>query len=224
MVGRALDREVERDLDPELAPRATSRSKSSIVPSSGLDRGVAALLAADRPRAARVAGLGGQRVVAALAVREPDRVDRREVDDVEAEVGELGQLLLDALEPAPRAREELVPGAEARQLAGRRRPRASGRAASARSGRARSRRAPSSRRASAPSSSAAPSSSSLSRSFCPASTLRRSSSRHDAMRSTQASIVHSQRPQPVDVERPGQRSGRSARSGASSHFAVPGAR
>ena len=79
----------------------------------GVDRVVAALLRADRPRAARVARLRGQRVVRALAAAAADRVDRRQVDDVEAELGELRQHLLDALEPAERAREELVPGAEA---------------------------------------------------------------------------------------------------------------
>src|SRR5581483_10911470 len=52
----------------------------------GVDRRVAALLAADRPRAADVAGLGRLGVVPALAVRLPDRVDRGEVDDVEAEL------------------------------------------------------------------------------------------------------------------------------------------
>src|SRR5262249_61974149 len=40
-------------------------------------------------------------------------MDRREVDDVEAELGELREHLHDALEAAERAREELVPGAEA---------------------------------------------------------------------------------------------------------------
>src|SRR5262249_54568301 len=40
-------------------------------------------------------------------------MDRREVDDVEAEVGEPRQHLLDALEPAPRTWEQLVPRAHA---------------------------------------------------------------------------------------------------------------
>ena len=83
----------------------------------GVDRVVAARLVADRVRAAGVAGLGRQRVVAALAVGVADRVDRRHVEDVEAELGEPRELLLDALEAAPRAREELVPGAEARERA-----------------------------------------------------------------------------------------------------------
>ena len=59
-------------------------------------------------------GLGALRVVPALAVRAPDRVDRREVEDVEAELGEPRHDLGDAREAAPRARKELVPGARAR--------------------------------------------------------------------------------------------------------------
>src|SRR5262249_54735474 len=50
--------------------------------------------------------------VPALAVRPADRVDRRQVEDVEAELGETGQLSAHAGEAAPRAREELVPRAE----------------------------------------------------------------------------------------------------------------
>ena len=63
---------------------------------------------------AGVVGAGDERVVAALAVLAPDRVDRREVEDVEAVLGDRGDLLLDRVQAAPRAREQLVPGAEAR--------------------------------------------------------------------------------------------------------------
>ena len=54
----------------------------------GVDRVVAARLVADRVRAAGVVRAGDERVVAALAVRVADRVDRRQVEDVEAELGE----------------------------------------------------------------------------------------------------------------------------------------
>src|ERR1700746_3799520 len=74
---------------------------------------MAAVLRADRPRAADVAALRPLGVVAALAVRVADRVDRRQVEDVEAELGEARQLRADAGEAAPGTREELVPGAEA---------------------------------------------------------------------------------------------------------------
>src|SRR5439155_12860645 len=81
-----------------------------------MDRGVPALRPADRPRAARIARPGLERVVLALPVRAADRVDRGEVDDVEADLRQLWQAPLETLEAAPRAREELVPGAEAREL------------------------------------------------------------------------------------------------------------
>src|SRR5690349_11075181 len=73
---------------------------------------------ADRPRAAGVVGPGFEGVVRALAVRLADGVDRRQVDDVEAHLGDGGETFHRGAErPAPRpyralgAREELVPGA-----------------------------------------------------------------------------------------------------------------
>ena len=78
----------------------------------GVDRVVAAAGVTDRPRRPGIAGRGGERVVGALAVGESDRVDRGQVDDVEAELGQPRQLLPDALQPAPRARKQLVPSAE----------------------------------------------------------------------------------------------------------------
>ena len=97
---------------PTSPARAVRRAKSSALPSSGLQRHVPARLAADGPGAARVGAPRGRRVVAALAVRQPDRVDGRQVEHVEAQLGELRQQLLDPGEAAPRAREELVPGPE----------------------------------------------------------------------------------------------------------------
>ncbi len=79
----------------------TNASKSSSVPSSRVDRVVAALGRADRPRRADVVRLGDQRVVAALAVDLADRVDRRQVDDVEAHRG-------DGRQPLGRGRERAV--------------------------------------------------------------------------------------------------------------------
>src|SRR6476659_10800233 len=86
-------------------------------PELGCDRLVPALGGADRPRAARVVRARRERVVPALSMRAPDRVDRGEVEDVEPEPLELRQHLLDAREATERAREELVPGAEASALA-----------------------------------------------------------------------------------------------------------
>src|SRR5439155_1716283 len=81
----------------------------------GMHGGVPTFLGADRPRAARIALRRPQRVVLPLPVRVSDRMDRRQVDDVEAERSQLGQRLPNAVEAAPGAREELVPGAEARE-------------------------------------------------------------------------------------------------------------
>ena len=118
VVGRALDREVERELDARRSrPRATRASKSPSVPSSGCT-------ASWPPSSAPIAhGLPGSPRPASSALFRPlrfvtpDRVDRRQVDDVEAELGQLRQHLGDAAEAAPRTREQLVPGAEARPLA-----------------------------------------------------------------------------------------------------------
>ena len=71
---------------------ATSRRKSSSVPSSGWIGVVPALLRADRVDAAGIAGSRPSGVVPALAVGAADRMDRREVEDVEAEVLHVGQL------------------------------------------------------------------------------------------------------------------------------------
>ena len=96
---------------------ATRRSNCASVPSSGWIASCPPSLAADRPRAARIVRAGGERVVPSLAVRLPDRMNRRQVDDVEAELGELRQQRAHALEAAPRTREELVPRPEACELA-----------------------------------------------------------------------------------------------------------
>jgi hypothetical protein len=113
MVGRALDREVERYLEAVLARLGHQALELRHGAELGVDGVVAALLAADRPGRAGVAGLGLQRVVAALAVGHADRVDRRQVEHVEAQLGELRKPAADPLEAAERAGEQLVPGAEA---------------------------------------------------------------------------------------------------------------
>jgi hypothetical protein len=112
VVGRALDREVERELDPgvrrrrdqpvEVLERAELRVDAVWPPS-----------ASRSPRDCPGRPAGDERVVATLAVGVPDRVDRRQVDHVEAELGEPRELLGDAGQAAEGAREELIPGAEA---------------------------------------------------------------------------------------------------------------
>ena len=93
--GRASTGARSRARPPGRAPRppSTKASKSSSVPSSGWMAVWPPSARADGPRAARVVGPGVERVVAALAVRAADRVDRRQVDDVEAHVGDGGQPL-----------------------------------------------------------------------------------------------------------------------------------
>ena len=56
-----------------------------------MHRGMPARGRPDRPGAARVAGTGPHRVVGALAVGTADGMDGRQVDHVEAELGELGK-------------------------------------------------------------------------------------------------------------------------------------
>ncbi len=112
VVGRGLDREIERDVDAVLPRGGGERAQVRLRAELGMDRVVAAGGVPDRPRRAWIVGRRGERVVAALAVRQPDRVDRRQVDDVEAEFGERWELLRHPGEAAPRAREHLVPGAE----------------------------------------------------------------------------------------------------------------
>ncbi len=104
MVGRALDREVERDVDPVL--RRPRRSALEVLERAELrvDRVVAA---ARRRRSPRVSP--GRRARRCSALLRPlrlvqaDRVDRRQVEDVEAELGEPRELRLDAREAHPRS-------------------------------------------------------------------------------------------------------------------------
>src|SRR4051812_33625602 len=78
----------------------------------GMDLGWAAPRSTDGPRRADVAVGRSQRVVRPLAELAADRVDGREVDDVEAHLGDGGEAVAGALEAALAAGEQLVPGAE----------------------------------------------------------------------------------------------------------------
>ena len=66
-----------------------------------MDGIVPAGLVADRPRGAGVGPARNQCVVTSLSVGVADRMDRGEVDDVEAQLGKARDLLLDALQAAP---------------------------------------------------------------------------------------------------------------------------
>ncbi len=85
MIGRALIGDIQRHLDPVLlglghkAAKILERAKLRVY------RVVSALLGADPPRAADVVGRAQHGIVFALAVGAADRVDRREVDDIETQ-------------------------------------------------------------------------------------------------------------------------------------------
>ncbi|MPM41961.1 hypothetical protein SDC9_88623 [bioreactor metagenome] len=129
MIGRSLQGQVEGHLDAELPGPGDEPVEVLEGAQVGVDRVVAAVGRPDRPDRPGIAGLGGQGVVAALAEGGADRVDRRQVDDVEAHrrgVLEPGdgsvegagvpgavRILVGALGP----REELVPGREQGALA-----------------------------------------------------------------------------------------------------------
>ena len=117
VVGRALDREVEGDLQVVLPRRHDQALELGQRAEVGVHGRVPSGLAPDRPRASGVAGLRDGGVVAPLAVGDPDRVDRRQVDDVEAQLGQPRELLLHAGEAPEGAREQLVPRADAGPLA-----------------------------------------------------------------------------------------------------------
>src|SRR6266851_4268166 len=122
MVGRALDCEVERDFQSQTPSGRHEMIEILETAERRLDRGMAASLAANRPGAAGTVGARGQRVVRALAMRVANRMYRRKINHVEAEVMDCRQpaLGLPQRRGAPRnlalgAREHLVPGAETRQ-------------------------------------------------------------------------------------------------------------
>ncbi len=82
-----------------------------------MDRRVAALAAADRPWHARVVATGRDHVVGTLAKPAPDWVDRRQVEHVEAHLGDVRQAGDDVAQGAVpaalagrRPRKQLVPG------------------------------------------------------------------------------------------------------------------
>ena len=91
VVGRALEREVERDLEAVLAAVVDEGAKSSIVPSSGWTA-VWPPSGRRSPRGCRGRRAGVERVVRPLRYVVPIGMDRRQVEDVEAHVGDVGQL------------------------------------------------------------------------------------------------------------------------------------
>ena len=123
VVGRGLERDVERDLQAELVGLRDEALERFHPAELGRDGFVPAVGAADRPWAAGLAGLRRGRIVLALAELRADGVDGREVDDVEAEVvdpreagGRVVERAVGAGGVGGGAGEELVPRAESGQL------------------------------------------------------------------------------------------------------------
>ena len=120
MIGRALKCNVKGDFDA--MRRCSSDQVTEIFsrPQRGQDRLVPALRRANGPRAADIAGLRHQAVIPPLAVHETNRMDRREIQHVEAHARNGRKPRLDILEGTVdarlarcRAREQFVPGTEA---------------------------------------------------------------------------------------------------------------
>src|SRR5690606_20729017 len=117
VVRRALEREVERHLEPELGRAGDEAAEVLQRAELGMHALVSALGRADRPGAAHHAFAAVRVVVRALTGGAADRVDRRQVDDVEAEPRDVlearaavGEGAVPALGPAG-AWKELVPRA-----------------------------------------------------------------------------------------------------------------
>ena len=84
MIGRALDREIERDLQSVVLRRRHQRAEvGAACRARGWIASWPPSRTADRIRAARIVRFGAQRIVAALAVGRADRMDRRKVQHVE---------------------------------------------------------------------------------------------------------------------------------------------
>ena len=122
VVRRQLNGEIECDCHAESAACLDQPAKVVERAELGMNGVMAAFLRADGIRAARVTGAGDERIVGALAMRAPDGVNRRKIDDVESQGGKLGQARDAVVEGSVPARdaglaawEHLVPGTGARQ-------------------------------------------------------------------------------------------------------------
>ena len=93
MVGGALQRQIERHLHAFVPGGRDEVVEILDGAQLRMDRVMAALVAADRPWRTDVIGRCGDAVVAALAVHLADRVDRRQVDHVEAHPRDARQVL-----------------------------------------------------------------------------------------------------------------------------------
>src|SRR5688572_13608957 len=88
VIGRALDREVEADLEAYLLRLVDESIEVVDRAEVRVDRFVPACFGTDRPRDPDVVWLGYERVVLAFTEVLSDRVDRWQVDDIEAHRGD----------------------------------------------------------------------------------------------------------------------------------------
>src|SRR5262245_44646039 len=84
MVERALHRKVEGDIHLVLAADGDEPAKIIERAQLRFDRVMTAIFVADRVEAARILWTGIERIVFALPVRAPNRMDRRQIKNVEA--------------------------------------------------------------------------------------------------------------------------------------------
>src|SRR5215471_99086 len=112
MIGRTLVRDIQSNVDFVPLRRAEEVAKIVECAKLWMDRLVSTFLSADRPRTPGLAGLGCSRIVFALAKGLSDRMNRREVEDVEAHCRDFRQDFFAVLERAVGSRKHLVPGAE----------------------------------------------------------------------------------------------------------------
>src|SRR6202000_1214452 len=117
MVRRCLEGQIDRHVDAPFACISDEGAKVVDRAEFRMDRGVPSRGTADGPGAPRIPGAGTGGAVPALSCRHPDRVDRRKIEDIEAE-------LFDIVEPPSnvgqgavacgivrsRSGEQLVPG------------------------------------------------------------------------------------------------------------------
>src|ERR1700731_2128183 len=85
MVGRGLDCEIERHLHPERCGGTDESPKVREGAELGVDCPMTAFFRTDGVRAPWIPRLRNRAVVSAFAVNATDRMDRNEIDDVEAE-------------------------------------------------------------------------------------------------------------------------------------------
>ncbi len=91
MIGRTLNREIQRDLQPVVAGRIDQAAEIVEIAQLGVDRVMPTIGGPDGVRAAGIVRASGQAVVRTLAVRAPDRVYRREIQHVKPQIAHIGQ-------------------------------------------------------------------------------------------------------------------------------------